>query len=105
MRFPRTLNGRRPYSPSLTPFLIRTRLGLNQPHMVKHSISSSPKLLCSGTKGSVKPSVAHESASWIDFRASTLRITVGVEFPFTASTAPPCDSLRVTEGSSLNGPL
>ncbi len=43
--------------------------------------------------GSVR--FSDDSRSFPDFRASTLRITVGVGFPFTASTAPPCASSRM----------
>src|SRR5437660_11558894 len=32
---------------------------------------------------------------WVSFRASTPGITVGVGFPFTASTAPPCASIMM----------
>src|SRR5207302_4400248 len=41
---------------------------------------------------------------WVSFGASTPGITVGVGFPFTASTAPPCASIRGRERANLTRP-
>src|SRR5467141_2803992 len=40
----------------------------------------------------------------VSFGASTPGITVGVGFPFTASTAPPCASIRGRERANLTRP-
>src|SRR5207245_3324135 len=40
----------------------------------------------------------------ISFGASTPGITVGIGFPFTASTAPPCASIRGRERANLTRP-
>src|SRR5437016_7181764 len=41
---------------------------------------------------------------WVSFGASTPGITVGVGFPFTASTASPCASIRGRERANLTRP-
>src|SRR5205807_10484112 len=41
---------------------------------------------------------------WVSFGASTPGITVGVGFPFTASRAPPCASIRGRERANLTRP-
>src|SRR5205807_4709307 len=41
---------------------------------------------------------------WVSFGASTPGITVGVGFPFTASAAPPCASIRGRERANLTRP-